>query len=82
MKEITNLISILSLVALQRLVFPKEARAYIDPSTGSFFTQAVLGLFLGGIFAVKIYWKKITNLFKRTSNKKNHEESKLPEETS
>ncbi len=53
------------------LVFPKRAYAYLDPGTGSYFLQLFLAFFVGAIFAVKLYWKKINafmvNLFARQS---------------
>ncbi len=48
--------------------------AYLDPGTGNFLIQLLIGGFLGiGIF-LKIYWSKITGLFK----KKNNEEDQPP----
>jgi hypothetical protein len=48
---------------------------YLDPGSGSFLIQLLLAALLGGAFAIKIYWKKIKNLF---SGKK--EEIPTPEE--
>lgn len=33
--------------------------AYIDPGSGSFALQVVIGGFLGALVAVKMYWKKL-----------------------
>jgi len=43
----------------------KSAQAYIDPSTGSFLLQIILGLFFGGIVIFKMSWRKIKALFKK-----------------
>ena len=36
-----------------------DAHAYVDPGSGSFIIQIVIGIFLGGVYAIKIYWKRI-----------------------
>ena len=41
------------------LVFPKPVYAYIDPGTGSYFFQIVIGFLFGAMFLVKTFWKKI-----------------------
>jgi hypothetical protein len=38
---------------------------YLDPGSGSFILQIVLASFLGALFAVKLYWKKIKTIFKK-----------------
>lgn len=37
--------------------------AYIDPGTGSYLVQLLIATILGGLFALKTYWRKILNLF-------------------
>lgn len=37
--------------------------AYLDPGTGSFIIQAVIGSVVAGGALIKIYWKKIRSLF-------------------
>ena len=41
------------------------AHAYVDPGTGSFIFQAVIGGVLAAVVAVKVFWKKITGAFSR-----------------
>ena len=52
---------------------PYELHAYIDPGTGSYIFQIVIALILGMGYALKLYWRKIINLFssKKTKNKHN-----------
>ena len=45
------------------LLFPKNAFAYLDLYTGSYFFQIIMGGLLGFLFAIKIYWKKIKAFF-------------------
>ena len=35
------------------------AHAYLDPGTGSFFLQMLIGAIAGGFFAIKMYWAKV-----------------------
>jgi len=49
---------VLLIVVLQEIVL-KDAFAYIDPGTGSYIFQVMVAAFIGGLFTVKIYWKKI-----------------------
>jgi len=55
------------------LIFPKEASAYLDPGSGSYILQILIGFILGGLVGVKLFWTKIktflkgilTNFFKK-----------------
>jgi len=38
--------------------------AYLDPGTGSYFLQLAIAALLGGLYAVKLFWKKIKAFFK------------------
>lgn len=48
--------------------------AYLDPGTGSYITQLLIGLLLGSAYLGRVYWRKIktyiTSLFKSS---KSHE---------
>jgi len=41
------------------LVFPREAHAYLDPGSGSYFFQLILGVVFGSLLSIKIFWKKV-----------------------
>ena len=43
---------------------------YIDPGTGSYFIQILIGVLAGGLFALKIFWKKIVAFFRGENRKK------------
>ena len=49
--------------------FSQPLDAYLDPGTGSIILQAVIGVAVGGLFAVGIFWQRVktffTNLFSR-----------------
>jgi len=44
--------------------FTKNAYAYLDAGTGSYIIQVLIGTLMGGIVAIKIYWRNIRDFFK------------------
>ena len=55
----------------------KDAYAYIDPGTGSYIIQVIIGGVLGAAFALKVYWKKVkfyfSNLLSKQTKNDKHE---------
>lgn len=49
---------------LSRLLTP----AYIDPGTGSYMLQLLIGFAVGGLYLLKVYWRRITGLGRRNSD--------------
>ena len=41
------------------------AYGYLDPGTGSYIIQLLIGGLLGGIFAIGVFWKKVVAFVKR-----------------
>lgn len=41
------------------LAFPGTAYAYIDPGTGAMLIQGLIGTVVGGLFVIRLYWRKI-----------------------
>jgi len=54
------------------LVFlqPKNALAYLDPGTGSYFLQIVIAGLVGAIVSIKIFWVRIKAFFGNLFGKK------------
>ncbi|MCX7835746.1 MAG: hypothetical protein N2450_06730 [bacterium] len=50
--------------------FTNDALAYLDPGTGSYVLQLVIGAILGMGIAFKMYWTKVMNLFRKKGSKK------------
>jgi hypothetical protein len=46
-----------------------RAEAYIDPGSGSYFFQIMIAALLGGLYAIKIYWKNICSKFDKSAKK-------------
>ena len=44
-------------------------KAYLDPGSGSFLLQIILAALLGGAFAIRMYWKKLSGWFKKQKGK-------------
>jgi hypothetical protein len=75
MKVLIDLRNVVILIIILILCSVSKAHAYIDPGTGSYIIQVMIGGLLGAAFALKVYWKKVkayfSNLFsKRTKNDK------------
>jgi len=51
------------ILVLGCLVFPDNAYAYIDLGTGSYIIQIFIASFIGIIFSMKIYWRKVRTYF-------------------
>lgn len=47
------------------LALPSVAHAYLDPGTGSYVMQLLLGTVLGGLFALGVFWRRVLSFFKR-----------------
>ena len=64
-----NLLKKLVAIVLMLLVLPYNSYAYLDPGTGSYIIQLIMAVFLGGIFALKIFWKQIKIFFVKIFSK-------------
>ena len=53
----------LGLLAIVAYIPPSHA--YLDPGTTSMVLQAIIGAFVAGVVAMKIYWHKFKSLFVR-----------------
>lgn len=57
------------LTALPFLLISQPSYAYLDPGTGAFLLQALLGGVAGVLVVGRIYWAKIKGFFRRTPAK-------------
>lgn len=62
-------------IVLSLLMFPKQAYAYLDPGSNSYLFQMAVASFLGIVFTVKVFFKRIAdfvrNLLSRNVKKNN-----------
>lgn len=49
---------VLAFLSFWLLTVP-AAHAYVDPGTGSYVFQVLIGVFLGAAVAVKLFWRRI-----------------------
>ena len=56
-------------VCTYNLIFPRPAYAYLDPGTGSYIFQILIAGLVGGLFAIKIFWKRIKAFLKKIFSK-------------
>ena len=58
-------IPVLVLAALISPILLQLAYGYLDPGTGSYILQLIIGGLLGGLFAIGLFWKRVTAFVKR-----------------
>lgn len=52
------------------LVMPKNAFAYLNPGSGSYFFQFLIAGLFGLLFVLKVYWLKVITFLKKIFQKK------------
>ncbi len=55
------------------IFFPTKASAYLDPGTGSYVIQIVLAFVIGGLYGLKLYYKKIILYIQRLVSKEKND---------
>lgn len=69
MNSLFRLIFIFFILTLYNLISPRDACAYLDPGTGSYFLQIIIAALVGSLFAVKLFWNKIKGFFRNVFTK-------------
>ena len=64
MRYLKEIKKTLALLALFHIALPQIVYAYLDPGTGSYLIQVVIAALLGGLYAVKLFWKNIKTFIK------------------
>lgn len=61
-------------LALAAVALVNVAHAYLDPGTGSYIWQLLVGGLLGGLFTVGVFWRRTLAFLKRLfSGRKKHD---------
>ncbi len=54
-------------------LLPSRASAYIDPGAGSYLFQLIIGVVLGAVFTIKMYWRQLSGFLRKLFlNKRKH----------
>jgi hypothetical protein len=70
MVNMMNKLKLAVLAVLSLFIFSTKSQAYLDPGTGSYVLQIVLAFVIGGLYSLKLYWKRIKAYFQRKYSKK------------
>ena len=55
---------------LLTVTYAGELYAYLDPGTGSYFFQILIGVLLGSLLAIKLFWRNIIAFVQRLFSSK------------
>lgn len=61
----SKILLMVSLILGFSLVVIPVANAYMDPGSGSFIIQMLIGASLGAAVAIKVFWRRIVGFFSR-----------------
>jgi hypothetical protein len=64
------------IVEIKRIKGFMEVLAYLDAGTGSIIIQALIGAVVAVGVVMKVYWAKLTGIFKKSSSENNEELTK------
>ncbi|MCX6840725.1 MAG: hypothetical protein NTX53_00280 [candidate division WOR-3 bacterium] len=63
----------IALIVLISPILLQLAYGYLDPGTGSYILQLIIGGLLGGLFAIGLLWKKVIAFVKRVFTPQKHD---------
>ena len=69
MKYFTRLLKTSIVPVVFYITLPQTSHAYLDPGTGSIILQAVIGVAVGGLFAVGLFWSRVKTFFRNLFSK-------------
>ena len=67
--------------AVLLLLLPGTASAYLDPGSGSYLIQIIIATFVGGAYALKMYWKSFKSFISGLFSSQNTEDTEPPDST-
>lgn len=65
MESLLYHIVIFAFINLSYISHQPKVCAYLDPGTGSFIIQLILGVLFGSLLAIKLFWISIKGFFKK-----------------
>jgi hypothetical protein len=75
MKDLIGFKNLVIVTAIFIFCSTQRAHAYIDPGTGSYIIQIIIGGLLGVMFALKVYWKKLKAYFSNLLSNRTQDDS-------
>lgn len=69
-----NILFNLLILGLVFIASSHPAQAYLDPGSGSFLFQIIVGAVLSATFAIKLYFRKIKSWFKKSPKPKTNDQ--------
>jgi len=73
--QVTNLTKITYTLLFYLFVLVKPTHAYLDPGSGSYFIQILIGSLISLSFFTKSFWKKITEFITKIKEKQSNRKS-------
>ena len=55
--------------------------SYLDPGSGSFILQILIAALVGGLFVIKMYWKRISDFFRNLFSKGRSDTGNEPDQS-
>lgn len=62
------------LAMLFTALLPADAAAYLDPGAGSLFIQGTLAAIAAGLYAARVYWRRLRSLWRPDTPQESSEE--------
>jgi hypothetical protein len=59
-------LGLLATASVAQFLASSPVWAYLDPGTGSYLFQLVTAALVGGLFALKVFWGRITKFLRRS----------------
>ena len=63
-------VTVLIVLVCFLICYPQNARAYLDPGTGSLAFQALIGVLMAAVLTIKVWWGKLKSVVTGLSKKK------------
>ncbi|OGC45133.1 hypothetical protein A2V49_02625 [candidate division WWE3 bacterium RBG_19FT_COMBO_34_6] len=73
---IIKAIKLTIILFLTFIIIPKEAKAYLDPGSGSYLIQVLVAAVAGGGILLKTQWHKIKNIFNKDKGQEKKDDKK------
>lgn len=77
MKYFKTFLFAIGLIVFYHFIAPNRIYGYLDGASGSYIIQILIAIAVGGVFGIKIFWRRIFGFFKNIHIKRNKND-KIP----